>query len=42
VPRGWSASVYARIPGARVLTFAGGYQDLLVPQPGSGTVRPGR
>ncbi|HST65726.1 MAG TPA: hypothetical protein VLM05_11110, partial [Mycobacteriales bacterium] len=40
VPAGWSAAVYARIPGARFLAYAGGgSEDLLVSQPSTGSVQ---
>ncbi len=38
LPAGWTASVYTRIPGARFLAFAGGFDDLLVSQPSTGSV----
>jgi glucose/arabinose dehydrogenase len=38
LPAGWTASVYARIPAARFLAFAGGVTDLLVSQPSTGSV----
>lgn len=39
LPAGWTAAVYTRIPGARFLTFVGGYDDLLVSQPSTGSVQ---
>ena len=38
LPTGWTAAVYARIPAARFLAFAGGTEDLLVSQPSTGSV----
>jgi glucose/arabinose dehydrogenase len=38
LPRGWTVSVLTRIPGARFLSFVGGFDDLLVSQPSTGRV----
>lgn len=38
LPAGWTASVHSRIPGARFLSYVGGFDDLLVSQPSTGSV----